>query len=233
MPAIREIYLVLAIPALIGLAAIPAQAGELPVRVGNGSFSLPVTSVTESRFKTVVKQRYDYSCGAAAIATLLSHHYDEPTAEKGVFLEMYEIGDKEKIKQAGFSLLDMKGYLERKGWRADGYELSLEKFSTARIPAISIINTNGYRHFVVIKGINENEILVGDPALGAKIYKRPDFEAIWEGVIFVIRDKIDVGQSHFNAKSEWRVREDAPFGTARTRANLGVFTLLLPAGNEF
>ncbi len=198
MRTIHEIFLVLALPVLIGLAITPAQAGELPVRVGSGFFSLPVTSVTESRFKTVVKQRYDYSCGAAAVATLLSYHYNEPTAEKAVFLEMYEIGDKEQIKQAGFSLLDMKAYLERKGWRADGYELSLEKFSTAKIPAIAIINTNGYRHFVVIKGIDDDKVLVGDPALGAKIYKRADFEAIWTGLIFVIRDKIDVGQNHFS-----------------------------------
>ena len=98
---------------------------------------------------------------------------------------------------------------------------------------ITIIDTNGYRHFVVIKGINDDEVLVGDPALGAKIYRRADFEAIWAGLIFVIRDKVDVGRNHFNAKSEWRVRENAPFGTALTRANLGIFTLLLPAGNEF
>ena len=233
MTTICRQFPVLVLLALLTAASAPAQAGEAVVRAGPGFFSVPVTSVKEGRFQTVIKQRYDYSCGSAAVASLLTFHYEQPVTEKEVFLEMYEAGDKEQIRKAGFSLLDMKNYLKSHGVRADGFKVGLDKFAKAGVPAITLIETNGYRHFVIIKGANDNEILVGDPALGVKIYKRAEFEAIWKGIIFVIRDRIKVAQSHFNEQRDWRVRQKAPFGTALTRDSLGMFTLMLPASNEF
>lgn len=219
--------------ALILLTIASGQAGDLPVSVGGGLFSVPVKSVKEARFETVIKQRYDFSCGAAAIATLLTFYYDRPTTEQDAFLAMYEAGDKNQIKAAGFSLFDMKGYLESKGLRADGFKIGLDKLATARIPAITIIETNGFRHFIIVKGITDKEVLVGDPALGTKIYSRADFEAVWKDVVFVIRDEVKVAQSNFNDERDWRVRQAAPIGTALTRDSVGTFTLMLPASNEF
>ncbi len=233
MTAIRGQFSLWALLALAVAVALPAQAGEARVKAGPGYFSVPVTSVKEGRFQTVIKQQYDYSCGSAAIASLLTFHYEQPVGEKEVFLEMYEAGDKEEIRRAGFSLLDMKNYLKRHGVRADGFKLTLDKFAKASVPAITLIETNGYRHFVVLKGIEGDEILVGDPALGVKIYPRAEFETIWKGIIFVIRDRVKVAQSHFNEQRDWRVRQKAPFGTALTRYSLGMFTLMQPGGNEF
>lgn len=230
----RIVSLTLAVAASIGFPAAPADAGEMPVRVGGlGVFSVPVTSVKESRFKTVIKQEYDYSCGAASVATLLSFHYEKPTPEKDVFLAMYEAGDKERIERSGFSLLDMQGYLEKIGLRADGFKISLEQYAGAGVPAITIIETGGYRHFVVIKGIDDREVLVGDPAQGMKVYTRSEFKSLWKGVIFAVRDDIDLARKKFNLKDDWKLKEKAPFGTALSRESLGMFTLLLPAGNEF
>lgn len=233
MTAICKQFPVWALLAFVAAAALPAHAGEARVKAGPGFFSVPVTSVKEARFQTVIKQQYDYSCGSAAVASLLTFHYEQPVSEKEIFLEMYEAGDKERIRKAGFSLLDMKNYLKSHGVRADGFKLDLDKFAKAGVPAITLIETNGYRHFVILKGANDNEILVGDPALGVMIYKRAELEAIWKGIIFVIRDRIKVGRSHFNEQRDWRVRQKAPFGTALTRDSLGMFTLMLPAANEF
>jgi predicted double-glycine peptidase len=233
MLVVRGIFAVLGSLALILLVTLSARAGDLPVSVGGGSFSLPVTSAKEAKFTTMIKQRYDFSCGAAAVATLLSFHYDRPTTEQEAFLAMYEAGDKNQIKTAGFSLFDMKGYLQSKGLRADGFKISLDKLAEARIPAITIIETNGFRHFVTIKGIKDGEVLVGDPALGTKIYRRAAFEAVWQKIVFVIRDEVELAQSNFNDERDWRIRQKAPFGTALTRDSIATFTLMLPAGNEF
>jgi len=52
---------------------------------------------------------------------------------------MWQYGDQEKIQREGFSLLDIKNYLNSRGYSADGYEAPLSKLSEARIPAIALI----------------------------------------------------------------------------------------------
>lgn len=211
----------------------PAFAGQATVVAGGGTvFSVPLTSVREARFKTVVRQQYDFSCGSAAIATLLTYHYDRPTAEQEVFKAMFDAGDQEAIKTKGFSLLDMKNYLESIGFHADGYKAGLAKLAKVGIPAIVLIEIRGYRHFVVVKGVRDGEVVIGDPALGVKIYPRADFEKLMVNhIIFVIRDEIEVARQNFNADRDWAVRAKAPFGTAFGRNSLASFTLLMPGPN--
>ena len=47
---------------------------------------------------------------------------------------MFVRGDQAKIKREGFSLLDMKRYLEAHGFEADGFEEPLDKLAEARHP---------------------------------------------------------------------------------------------------
>ena len=211
----------------------PADAGETNIRVGGGYFSIPVISLREAKFKTVIRQQFDYSCGSAALATLLSFHYGVATTESQTFEKMFEVGDKEAIRGLGFSLLDMKNYLQTIGMKADGFRISLDEMADVGIPGIALIDTGGYKHFVVIKGLVGDEVLVGDPAFGASVYKRADFEAIWEGIVFAIRDDIQVAQANFNLKKEWGSRSYAPQDQAIGRQGLSTVHLLLPGQNEF
>ena len=119
--------------------------------------------------KKTLRQQYDYSCGSAALATLLTYQYNDPTSEAGIFKAMWEQGDQAKIKREGFSLLDLKRYLEARGYSADGYDTTLNKLAGVGIPAIVLIRDNGYNHFVVIKGIKDGKVAVGDPSLGARV----------------------------------------------------------------
>ncbi len=153
--------------------------------------------------------------------------------EQDVFVSMFEAGDEEKIRTEGFSLLDMKTYLEGHTFQANGYRISLDKLMEIGVPAIVLINTRGYHHFVVVKGLSGDEILVGDPALGAKIYNRAEFEPMWNGIVFVVTDRLDVAKRYFNDKREWLVRHKAPFGSALSRNGLASFTMLLRGPGEF
>lgn len=210
--------------------ASPASAGQVGIHFSaGGQFNVGVTSLKEARFKTVIKQRYDFSCGSAALASLLTYHYERPTTEEAVFRAMYIAGDKERIHSAGFSLLDMKTYLAEAGLRADGFRVSLDKLAAAQVPAITLIDTNGYKHFVLIKGVRGNEVVVGDPAAGVRVYRQDDFAEMWEGIAFIIRDQADLARKHFNAGRDWAVRVKAPFGTALNRQSLASFNVNLPA----
>ena len=113
--------------AAIGSACAPSQAATLDLSGIGGRYALTVTSLKDARFKTTIRQQYDFSCGSAAVATLLSYHYNYPVTEQSVFQEMFARGDQEKIRREGFSLLDMKTYLNAHQFQADGFELPLEK----------------------------------------------------------------------------------------------------------
>ena len=87
-----------------------AQPVLLPL--GGGDVVMPVVSIRQARLATTLLQQYDFSCGSAAVATLLTHHYGLPTSESSVFESMYRQGDQQKIQREGFSLLDMKRFLK-------------------------------------------------------------------------------------------------------------------------
>lgn len=223
---------VLLIANLLGEKTVEAQSA-LPIFNGNTSFNVDVKSYKEQRFKRVVRQQYDFSCGAAAVATLLSYHYQRPTTEQVVFQDMFNRGDKEKIQRDGFSLLDMKSYLETNGYRADGYRVPLDKLADANVPAIVLTNTRGYLHFVVVKGVTQDKVLVADPAMGNRVVPREEFEAVWNGIVFVILDNSEMAQAFFNAERDWQVKEKAPIGNGRRGQDLGFFTLNLPGPGFF
>lgn len=206
------------------ISSSAAMAGWVTIP-GSGSMAVKVSSLKERQFRTTVRQKYDYSCGAAALATLLTYHYRDPVGEDRVFQEMWENGDQEKIHREGFSLLDIKQYLEAHDYSADGYEAPLSKLAEVGIPAIALIRDNGYNHFVVVKGVRNGQVAVGDPSLGARIIPQEEFEKMLiNRILFVIngeRDKVV-----FDSAMDWRIREKAPLGVAAGPADLANITFL-------
>lgn len=189
------------------LAAIaPQTASSAEVQIGGGPnayFSVNVMSWWEIPFRTVVRQRYDFSCGSAAVATLLTYHYAKPTSETMTFSSMWNHGDQEAIRKAGFSMLDMRNYLNSVGLRAEGFRFDIEDLKKVRRPGIALMNLNGYKHFVVIKGITNSSVLVGDPMLGLKTYSMDEFAQHWNGILLAIIEAPDKRRPTFNLASEW------------------------------
>lgn len=220
--------------AVFAMLGTPVQAGEIRIAIGGVRADVPVQSIQERLWQSVVRQQRDYSCGAAAVATLLTHHYQRPTDEAEVFDAMYAAGDQDKIVRQGFSLLDMKRYLESEGFVADGFRVTLDQLAYAAIPAIVIVVIRGYRHFVVVKGVTDDSVLVGDPALGLKEYTRDEFEEIMASdIVFAVRNYVPTGREHFNLDAEWAANPPAPFGEATNRNTLGSLLLSLPHPNGF
>ena len=194
---------------LVAIAnAVPASA-ELSLTTGNATYSLAVRSYRDIPFRTTIRQQYDYSCGSSALATLLRFHYGRDVGETEIFKAMFLAGDQPKIQKVGFSLLDMKQYLERIGLKADGFRMSVEELQKNATPAITIITIGPYRHFIVIKGIRGGRVLTGDPALGLKTYAVADFEKIWGGIVFMIHDD-PVDKVSFNSNEDWNPWARAP-----------------------
>lgn len=211
-------------PALADRAIIYGPVGEY--------YSVPVTSLREARFKTTIRQQYDFSCGSAAVATLLTYQYGDPVSEQLVFANMYVNGDQAKIRQEGFSLLDMKRFLESRGFLADGYELPLSKLEETQVPAIVLIVENGYHHFVVVKGVKGNRVLIGDPARGTRSISREHFEQIWDSqLLFVIHNRTE--KARFNLAADWRVAPSGPYWMGVNRDSLFFTVMPSHGGSDF
>ncbi|KVA22727.1 C39 family peptidase [Burkholderia ubonensis] len=213
--------------ALACAASVPAaRADEMTVVDPTGAgYAMHVTSLKEARFKRTVKQQYDFSCGSAAVATLLTYQYGYPMTEQTAFTQMWENGNQEKIRRQGFSLLDIRRFLEAHGFVADGYELPLQTLAKTHTPAIVLITEHGYHHFVVVKGLRDGRVLVGDPATGTRPVTLASFEQKWEDhVIFVIHNKPELAV--FNDPRDWRVAPSAPLYTGINRD--GLYNVVMP-----
>ncbi len=146
--------------------------------------SRSVASLAESRERNVVIQNWDLSCGAAALATILNFQHGDPVSEREVAMglmsrsEYLENPMLVNLRQ-GFSLLDLKRFVDARGYNGVGLgRLNFEHLVT-RAPMIVPINTYGYQHFVVFRGTLGNRVLLADPAFGNRTMLRSAFENAW------------------------------------------------------
>jgi hypothetical protein len=209
----------------------PLNTSQLSTVGFGGNYRVQLVSYQDMPFQRVQRQAYDFSCGSAAIASLLTYHYGRPTPEEAVYLAMWEAGDQEKIEREGFSMLDMRNYVVGRGLSMEGFRVTLEQVQNEGIPAITLINTNGYNHFVVIKGITDDQVLVGDPFVGTMVYDRADFDEVWNGVILAIRDEAEQARATFNTEEEWaQLPQEARPDIAAVRDSLAADATRIPFG---
>lgn len=195
---------------------------------GADNFRVPVRSMLERKFLTVIKQQYDFSCGSAALSSLLSYHYNLPTPELRSFRGMWYGGEQAQIRRAGFSMLDMKRFLESQSIIANGFQVPLEKIADVGIPGIVLIDVNGYKHFVVLKGVMQDEVLLGDPATGITAMDIASFLAAWNGVFFVITEGPVLAKPLFNAPRDWQLINRARITYAQAPVSQQALNLILP-----
>lgn len=175
----------------LGLLPIHFDAQAATVRLGNlvpGTLvQKDVQSIRERRYENLVEQRTDFSCGAASLATILKYAYQQPeVTEETVLVGMLEVSDPQVVLERGFSLLDLKNYVETLGYRGRGYEVAPETLDEVSIPVIVLLDLEGYKHFVVMKKASGDRVYVGDPALGNRVMERDDFMASWNNIIFAV-----------------------------------------------
>ena len=173
------------------LAFGAASAGEGAVSARSGPTSAVITrhSLKELRDRNVIKQQLDYTCGAAALATLLTYYFGEETSEPEI-LQILTSGltkDEQRLKaQRGFSLLDLKHVAEAKGYRAAGFKLTIDQLKQLAAPVIVFVQPLGYKHFAVLRGIDRGRVFLADPARGNLRMSIGRFLSEWDGIVFVL-----------------------------------------------
>jgi hypothetical protein len=173
-------------PLLLWLVVVEIGMGSA---VAGESGRKPVRSLSEIRYEGIVVQKWETSCAAAALATVLTFSLNDPVSEKLVAQGMLRSTDPIKVKvRGGFSLLDMKRFVERRGFKGIGLkDLSFEDLLTFKSPIVPI-DFHGNPHFVVVRGVNaKGQVHIADPAFGNYAVAADEFKANWNGGIgFVV-----------------------------------------------
>lgn len=189
---------------LLALAATPVCAQDVPrinlhlnALPGDASVTKPIKTLRDLKYRDVVRQGYDYSCGSAALATVLRYGYGKNVSETAMIRDMVShASNPSDVARSGFSMLDMKRYTERNGMRSHGFKIDVEALYRLQIPVITLLDTRGYKHFVVVKGANAGRIMIADPALGHRVIYQDEFLKNWNGVVLAVMTDRD-----FNADS--------------------------------
>jgi uncharacterized protein len=176
-------FVSLVVPLAAPAAADGVIGGFIP---GTGLVRVRVTPFTDFKFENIVRQHVDYSCGAAAIATILRYAYSIDATEDNVIRGMLAVSNADEVRRRGFSMLDMKHYVLSIGMSGSGYRLPMASLYEVKVPVVVLVNVQGYDHFVVMKKATPEYMYVADPILGNRTIPTAEFVKTWNGIIFVI-----------------------------------------------
>lgn len=175
---------------LAGLIGLPglgrAQMAFDATRIGSAPVTVQVKTFRDLRFREMMPQHYDFSCGSAALASLLHYGYGMDVSETELIKKMLVGADPKEVVKNGFSMLDMKRYVESIGMRAHGYRIKADALYQLQVPVIALMEVKGYRHFVVVKGASAGRVFIADPALGHRVVFERDFVKGWNGVVLAV-----------------------------------------------
>lgn len=178
----------------IGATVVVARPAA-QVSLGAGvRIAPPARSLKDLRDQDVVKQRFDFSCGAAALATLLRYGYAEDVTEADIMVELFDLpteAEREERRRVGFSLLDLQRVAEARGYVAQGFRLEADQLPLLGGPVIVFIEPRGYKHFAVLRGVRGNRAYLADPSRGQIRQPAYAFHDSWvqddgTGIIFVV-----------------------------------------------
>lgn len=155
-----------------------------PCALSQAQDAAPVESLLEMRHRNAVVQQWDLSCGAAALATILNYQHGYSVTEREIAIGMmsreeYLANPNIVNYRRGFSLLDLKRFVDARGFSGIGLgQLDLDDLDE-HAPIIVPISVHGYQHFVVFRGSLGNRVLLADPAFGNRTMSKPRFEESW------------------------------------------------------
>ena len=209
MKMMRIVLAVLAVAMLHAAASAADTLRTTPVSVTAGGARIvrPVVSFHELRQSKLVRQSWDSSCGAAALSTVLTYHFRLPISEFAIAAVILRDTDPKRVRaRGGFSLLDMKRFVEYVGLEGAGYgEMTLADLVASKEPAILPIRLRDLDHFVVFRGLRGDRVVLGDPAYGNLTMPSRAFESIWRSrIAFFVRAS---GATHKPVRSELAASE--------------------------
>ncbi|HBV64719.1 MAG TPA: hypothetical protein DEF45_17040 [Rhodopirellula sp.] len=172
---------------------------QAPVRDELVKSQMYVKNARQIRNESIVMQQRDFSCGAAALATILNYYWEENVSETALLVLVAKLLTKEELRDRvanGLSLMDLKRVAQAGGYTAIVGKFSIERLGESKLPLIVAITVNEYDHFVVYRGRDENFIYLADPIRGKLRVPVETFVEQWQknAILAVIKPKTKPNQ---------------------------------------
>ena len=174
--------------ALLSLALVGCQttdeASQSPARK-------PV-SYTTRKYAVTVRQQYDFTCGGAALATILTHYWGRPTKEVEVLDILkgrYPGQSWEALQKKGFSLEDLIFVANKMGFEAQAAALPPDQLDKLDGPIIVHVKKGDYEHFTVLRKRAGGRTYISDPVLGAIVRLDEEFDQEYTGAALAVWKK--------------------------------------------
>ena len=188
----------------------------------------PFLNWQAQRFRNVLRQRTDFTCGAASLSIISRHYYGRTVAERQFTDAIRETYTKEEWKEKmrdGLSLLDIKRAAEKFGFSAEGLKLTLDQLQQLKGPVIVHLNKGYIEHFAVFKGVQGDRAYLADPVSGNSRVPLHRFRHEWtgyaltlwiEGEDLPVKNKLAI--SPRDTTTEWVAARDALYARPLTNA---------------
>ena len=123
-----------------------------------------------------VPQHDETDCGAAALA-MVARAY-------GVRLSVGRLRETANVGREGASMLSLALAAESVGFNARAVRTDSSHLAGLPLPAIA--HYKGGLHYVVLYEVNNDKVVIGDPALGVVSVSRAEFEQGWTGRLLLL-----------------------------------------------
>ncbi len=178
-------------PKLVHAQELPEYRS--PIRDPNRIFRYHLWSWKELHEKNIVMQKRDFSCGAAALATVLQHYWGDPITELHVlkqFDEMFTPADVKDRIQNGLTITDLRRAAVKLGYQASIGTIRYDQLQESKVPLVVGITVGEFKHFVVYRGTDGYYVYLADPARGNIRIPASDFVKQWQkNAVLVVAKK--------------------------------------------
>lgn len=139
-----------------------------------------------------IKQHDTTDCGPACLAIIAKQY--------GLDLSLAKIRSLAGTDRQGTSLFSLAKTAEKLGFKATGVKGDKEAFLAGfPTPAIAhVVVDDNLLHYIVVEEVNEQKIIVSDPAKGIITYTPEDFFNIWTGALLLLQPDKQFQKGHFS-----------------------------------
>jgi predicted double-glycine peptidase len=177
----------------IGLVTQVDPSGTLSANDRNPKWSIvrnsdytvkkEVLSYREIGRQNLVTQGLDYSCGAAALATIAKYFWGDDVGELDFIKIALQILTPEEFRDRqknGLTLEDLKNVALKANYFSTVGRLKFSQLRESKVPLIVGMDIEGYKHFVVVRGTDDDYVYLADSIRGNLRIRHSEFKKQWQ-----------------------------------------------------
>ncbi|MEN9599386.1 MAG: hypothetical protein RL596_1705 [Bacteroidota bacterium] len=127
----------------------------------------------EQRYYGIVRQSFDYSCGASSVATILTSFYNTKIEEIDILSAM--------PKENKYSFTDLANVSKNWGYYGTGLKVDFNSLKKLKIPVVAYLKYRDRDHFTVVRSVSiKGAVSLADPSFGNRTLNEGEFRDIWE-----------------------------------------------------